>query len=631
MCGIAGYVGFPPPKAGTLAKMLDTITHRGPDDCGEWLDGDMGLGMRRLSIIDVVDGHQPMSTEDGRYIIVMNGELYNFQELRRQLERDGVRFRTRSDTEVVLRSFVAFGTDCLVHLRGMYALAIVDQRERSLFMARDRMGIKPLYFARRGTGLVFASEIKSLLEHPRVAVVPNEGAIDDYLALRYVPGPQTLFAGIDKFPPAHYMVWKDGRSHVERYWAPPEDEIQSVDEHEMEECFSELFDEAVRCHMISDRPVGAFLSGGIDSTAIVASMRSQMPNQVKTFSVGFGWEGDELSIAAQTAKDLDCDHHEIVCAPEHMSLLPAVCHHLDEPVGDAIVLPMYLVSRLAHEDVTVVQSGEGADETLGGYFMHRVMRAASRYERYTPDFLHRGLVKPSARALPTSWLNLLFDYPGDLGQRGKRRLLAFLDRLGQDSVSMRYRSLVSLFDDEDLAGLRAAFSPNGALAVQDRNEGDLNSILRWQFDHWLPDDILAKQDKMSMANSIEGRVPFMDHRLVEFMMRLPARMKLRFGQNKYVLRRHLARAYQPGFAKRRKVPFYIPIDSYLEKEPLKGMVDELLSERSVRKRGLFRWDAVRTLRQSDRSAGFLRGKQVFALVMLELWFRIFVDREAGWV
>lgn len=635
MCGIAGYAGYPELGLPVMERMVDQIIHRGPDDQGSTIAHGTGIGMRRLAIIDVSGGHQPIRSEDGYLSIVFNGEIYNYREIKVELERDGVRFRTHSDTETLLAAYQRWGQDCLPRLRGMFAFAILDHRNGSLFVARDRLGVKPLYLASSHGRVVFGSEIKALLEHPDVHRELNPTAVDDYLALRYVPGPHTLFRGIEKFPAAHYMIWRDGVSRFERYWGPTPEKTWAGNRGEAQEAFDALFEEATRIRMISERPVGAFLSGGLDSTAIVASLAKQVPERLKTFSVGFGWEGDELGAAAKTARRLGCDHHEIICRAEDTALLPRITWHLDEPVGDGIILPMFLLSRLASESVTVVQSGEGADEILGGYFMHRVMRLATAYTRTVPAWMQDRIVWPLAGAVPAGMLNRLFDYPGELGEAGKQRLLEFLRVLREHSSAEQYRFIISLFHNHERQSMyTSAFAESvrvKALSVIGGERLDFNGLLGLQFEHWLPDDILCKSDKLTMANSLEGRVPFMDHKLVELAMSFPAHYKMGWRRNKLPLRSYLNRNDAGDTARRRKVPFYMPIDSYLAAEPLRGMIDELLSKASVEYRGMFQWSAVERLRGASGNYGFLFGKQVFSLAMLELWCRLFIDREEGWL
>lgn len=635
MCGIAGFAGYNGEAARLIGSMVGEIIHRGPDDDGVLVKGHTAIGMRRLSIIDIAHGHQPVTTQDGTLSIVFNGEIYNYLDVKRELESLGRTFKTNSDTETILLGFQTWGPDILSRLRGMFAFAIYDHRDESLFIARDRMGIKPLYYARVNGQLVFGSEIKSLLFHPDIEREVNPAAIDDYLSLRYVPGAHTLFAGIEKFPPAHFMLWKNGSGDFKRYWTPNAQGQWSGSHADAQEAFDQMFDETTRMHMISEAPVGAFLSGGLDSTAIVTSLTRQFPQQsLKTFSVGFGWKGDELSAAAQTARELGCEHHEIVCRAEHTNLLGKIVWHLDEPIGDGIVLPMYLLSQLASERVTVVQSGEGADEILGGYFMHRVMKWANTYSRFMPRLAQSAII-PMVKAVPAKLLNIAFDYPGDLGEAGKNRLIEFLSVLGGNSTEEQYRFIISLFSDADKAAFYTPeFKARLAAVEQQRSEQALlefNDMLALQFEHWLPDDILCKLDKIGMAHSIEGRVPFMDHKLVELVMSMPASYKMGLKGNKLLLRDYLARKRTADMARKKKVPFYIPINQYLASDPLKGMVAELLSEGSIRRRGMFRWEAIRSLQNAQDGSGFLFGKQIFAIAMLELWHRIYIDKELNWI
>ena len=563
---------------------------------------------------------------------MFNGEIYNYRELRAELQARGVRFRTQSDTEVILRLFETEGTDCVRRLRGMFAFAIGDTASNRVFLARDRLGIKPLYVHRTGRGLVFGSEIKALLEHPQVPREPHLGAVQDYLTLRYVPGPTSLFAGIEKFPAAHWMLWENGATRLQRYWsldglAPEESHLKSDEAYR--ERFAELFDESVRLRLVSDVPVGTFLSGGLDSGAIAASMAAQTDTAVRSFSVGFDWHGDELEGARRSAEQLGCSHAEVICRPEDFAHLPQLIWHLDEPVGDAIVMPMYLLAKRARENVTVVLTGEGADETMAGYFMHKVLDRTESYRRLMPAPL-RAVARAGTRLTPAGLLDRLFDYPGRLGESGKRRLERYLELVERNDLEGRYRFLISLFDEEGLRRIWPERPPNDpSRPVIEAALPTLERILRLQYDHWLPDDILCKQDKMTMANSIEGRVPFMDHKLVEFLASVPRHLKLGPAGNKAILRNYLERRL-PHLSRRKKVAFYIPVDNYLRRGPLAEMADELLSEASVRRRGLFRWDEVDRLRRHVGEGDFLFGKQVFSLLALELWFRIFVDREAGW-
>lgn len=638
MCGIAGFATNRPEAwaSTTIERMVERLVHRGPDDKGVLVSNSVALGMRRLSIIDVDHGRQPITTNDGALSIVYNGEIYNYQDIKSDLERLGWSFKTNSDTETLLLAYQAWGIKCLDRLRGMFAFSILDHRDGSLFIARDRLGIKPLYYTIVGNELIFASEIKAMLEHPAIVREVNPVALNDYMTLRYVAGPHTMFKGINKFPPSHYMFWRAGKKEFQCYWRPDNRKPWQGSSREAQEAFDTLFDEATRLRMISERPVGAFLSGGLDSTAIVISLAKQFPEQLKTFSVGFDWEGDELSLAAKTAKRVGTDHHEIICRGEDTALLPRIIWHLDEPVGDGIILPMFLLSSLAAQTVTVVQTGEGADEIMGGYFMHRVMKWASLYAKSIPGWLQDKGILPLVKRIPARLLNRMFDYPGELGESGKKRVVEFLRILRRESTAEQYRFMISLFTDDERQHLLTSdywHNNNKLRGTGDKGKLlDFNHMLALQFEHWLPDDILCKQDKISMAKSLEARVPFMDHKLVELVNSFPANYKLGLvGHGKLLLRRYLARNGAGDVAARRKVPFYIPIDQYLGTEPLSSFVDELLSESSIRRRGIFKWESLGPMRRTPDGGGFLYGKQLFSLAMLELWHRIFIDKEAGWV
>jgi len=637
MCGIAGIISEVPQDGmrQDVERMIREMTHRGPDGGGVVASGFAALGMVRLAIIDVAQAHQPMTTSDGVFTIVFNGEIYNYQEIRAELLKSQVEFHTNSDTETLLQAYVTWGSACLNRLRGMFAFAVLDRRDNSLFIARDRVGVKPLYYTTVGNRLIFASEMKSLLVCPFINRQLNLNAVNDYLALRYVPGPESMIQGIRKLPPGHYLHWKSGDTELVRYWSI---QIAGTREwrssQEAQSAFDECFDEATRIRMLSEKPVGAFLSGGLDSTAIVASLSKQFPGRLRTFSVGFGWEGDELGQAAATAKTLGCEHREVICKSDDCSLLPQIIHHLDEPIGDGIILPMYLVSRLASQHVTVVQSGEGADEILGGYFTHRALLIGSIYKKWIPALIRNHVVRRLIQAAPAGFLNYFFDYPGALGSVGKERLLDFLKVVSSGSMEEQNRMILSLFSISDRQRLWGAAMKDHASATPSsiqKTTFDFNELLSQQFDHWLPDDILCKLDKITMANSIEGRVPFMDHKLIELCMSFPAWMKIGLSKNKLPVRDYLRNSFAPSVANHKKVPFYIPIDRYLTKDPLRTMVEELLSETSVRRRGLFQWSMINRIRNSTAGGGFLFGKQIFSLAMLELWCRIFIDREQGWV
>lgn len=632
MCGIAGYRGISSGRY--LDKMLETIEHRGPDDSGAHTGRGLAFGMRRLSIIDLEKGQQPLTNEDGSVHLVFNGEIYNYRQLRDELVRRGHHFASHSDTEVIVHLYEEVGMECLQSLRGMFAFALFDARRDALYIARDRLGIKPIYYWQDNSRLVFGSEIKSILSCPDVSRTARRSSIDAYMSLRYVPGPATLFEGIYKLPAGHFLTHQAGQTTLSQYWKPDLAPGSSSPE-EYQDAFNDLFEDAVRSHMESDVPVGAFLSGGVDSSALVAAASKVTPNALKTFSVGFNWSKDETGHARYVADRYGTDHHEVECRGDDFGLLPKIVWHLDEPIGDAIVLPMYLVSRLASEHVKVVLSGEGADEILAGYPFHKVLLNARRLSRRLPAGVLRKLLPTLLEATPVSAIRPFFPHPGRFGQRSRTKLADFLRLLAEDDVAGQYRHLISLFDQRDKPALYTAqfadtLEPDIHAKTRGTPDSELNHILSLQYADWLPDDILTKVDKTSMASSLEARVPFMDHRLVEFVNRVPESCKLNGSKDKVLLRDYLESQGLGRIASRPKTPFYIPVEEFSRSKAFTQLVDECLSPESVRSRGYFDPQAVKNMRERLDQGDFLYGKQVLSLVILELWHRMFIDGERGW-
>jgi len=636
MCGIAGYIGIE--EEGLLEEMTAALAHRGPDGFGFFKEGDVGIGHRRLSIIDVKGGKQPIFNEDNSLVLVCNGEIYNYQELREPLLSKGHHFRSQSDSEVILHLYEDMGPKCLHQLQGMFAIAIFDKSSKTLFLARDRFGIKPLYYVHLSNQFLFASESKSILRYKGFDTSLNPLALSDYLALRYVPGPGSMFREIHKFPAAHYGVFKDRDFRLHRYWEPELYDGPFRETHdEYLEGFAERFQRSIQRRLLSEVPLGAYLSGGIDSNTIVASMANILSEPIRTFSVGFDFDHDELTQAAECAKLLGCEHTEIACRVSDVSLLPEIIYHLDEPIGDAIVIPMYQLAREAKKQVTVILSGEGADETLGGYLFHRALLYGHYLEQGVPLPIRRHLLAPLLKRTPDWVLNLAFQYPASLGDRGKLKVLDFLELLGPDQLAPAYRHLISLFDERDTKNiftkdfeesLKGEHVHEFGSATKESQAPYLNKILDLQFTHWLPDDILMKQDKLSMAHGIEARVPFLDHELVEYVLQVPPSLKIRVNQSKYLLRKFARRLLPKAVVCRKKMPFYVPVEKYITDPYFQDLVDDTLSERAVRARNIFRPSAIASLLHRLQNGEFIYVKQVFSLVALELWFRMAVDRRS---
>ena len=607
-----------------IARMLGVIEHRGPDGEGYYTEPGIAMGMRRLSIIDLATGRQPISNEDGSIWIVFNGEIYNYRELRELLLARGHKLRTRTDTETIVHLYEDEGERCVERLRGMFAFAVWDRRERRLFMARDRVGKKPLHYTLVGRTLVFGSEIKSLLQHPDVKREINLQAISDFLSFGYVPDPATAFNGISKLPPGHTLIFKDGMVSARRYWdfdysgdsaaqglrepeAPEDDYIERL---------RELIAESVRARLESDVPLGAFLSGGIDSSVVVAMMAREM--KVKTFSIGFSDAGfDELRYARIAARHFGADHHEFVVTPDVCRLVEEIVWHHDEPFADVSSVPTYVVSKMAREHVTVALSGDGGDEVFGGYERYVVDQRRRRYERI-PALLRRALLRAS-RTLPQ-------------GAYGKR----FLRNIALEPAA-RYVDSVTYFDHDAQLNL---FSEDArrALAGYDPAERFERTFAapasRFRLDHllyldsktYLPGDILVKVDRMSMANSLETRAPLLDHRLIEFAQTIPASLKLRGPETKYILKRAAEGLIPDEIINRPKQGFDVPIRRWFNRE-LREMLDDTLNDRRARERGEFNHRAVLAILDEHRRGVRDHSRQLWSLLVLELWRRAFIDRQ----
>jgi len=605
-----------------MSRMTQSLIHRGPDDSGVYQAPGVALGIRRLSIIDVPGGHQPITNEDGTVVVVFNGEIYNHRELRARLEGQGHRFRTRSDTEVLVHLYEEYGYAGVHLLQGMFAFAIWDTKRRRLLLARDRLGIKPLYYTETNDGLVFASEAKALFEHPDVKPEIALDALDLYLSLRYVPGPDTLFRDVKKLQPGHLLIYENGRTEIRRYWELVLGDFQpAVNLDEAVEEFDALLRDAVRAHLISDVPIGALLSGGLDTSAVTALARQATGRPVTTFTVGFDLPGahNELAEARATARHLGTDHHELVIKPDAAELLPKLAWHLDEPVADPAALPTYLICRFARESVPVVLTGEGGDELLAGYPRYVWFARARRLERALPRWLREDVLLPLGRLAPV----------------GSRYHRALDNLLGERDDAARHLHWVAGLDPGILPGLlspdlRAAVRPRRAaqLLATYLGSGDSGAVVQQlmalDVHTWLVDDVLHKMDRMSMAASVEARVPFLDHRLVEFVASLPLRVKLANLGTKTLLKRAMPPLLPAATIRRRKHAFQVPLDQWVS-GPLAGFVRDVLLDPRARARGWFDPKGVAALLAPQRNGRPADGQSVWTLLCLELWAREFLD------
>ena len=633
MCGICG-IALPDGSGRRLdrellTRMRDELLHRGPDGEGLFLDRGIGLGHRRLSIVDVAHGAQPMAGADGALQIVYNGESYNHPELMPALEAQGVRYATHCDTETVLHLYERHGARTPGLLRGMFAFAIWDARTRELFLARDRFGVKPLYYVHADDGaLYFASEIKALVAAGAVRPELNRRAFPDYLANHAPSGEDTLFAGVKRLLPGHTLTWRNGRTAVRPYWdlsfAAPEETRSDA---ELVAEYAERFREAVRLRLMADVPLGMFLSGGIDSAAITATMATLVDEPIRTFSVAFRErEANELQYARLVAERYRTDHHEIVVSPEEFfGALPSLVWHEDEPIAHPSSIALNFVSRLAARHVKVVLTGEGSDETLAGYGRYRTtvynLALSRRWQSLAPRALQQ-LVRAGVERLPrTSRL------ARRLGRTGLV-LPADLDTLYFDNFAVfgraRQRALLAPDLQAELGGMDPYAAAHAAIGHSDATSL-LDQLLYADIKTYLH-ELLMKQDQMSMAASIESRVPFLDHPLVEFTARLPERLKLRGTTTKWILRQAMKDALPPEILGRRKMGFPVPVGRWFRSQ-FRPLVDEwVLSERALA-RGLFRAEALRALVAEHQAGRANHDERLWALVNLEIWQRIFLDGE----
>jgi len=630
MCGIAGFIDFwdrngnDSFERGRLLKsMCDVIRHRGPDDEGFLLKDGVALGMRRLSIIDLAGGHQPISGEDGSVTIVFNGEIYSFQELRSELEKRGHTFKTNSDTEAIVHAYEEYGPACADHLRGMFAFAIWDDRKRELYIARDRVGKKPLYYTvTPGQTLVFGSEIKSILEHPDVTREINLEALDAYFTLGYIPDPLTIFQNVHKLPPGHYLTFSAGRVAIQQYWDFKFEPAASRKPEDYMEELRALLNESVRLRLISDVPLGAFLSGGVDSSTVVALMAQHMNQPVKTFSIGFHEDSyNELKYARLTAKKLGTDHHEFFVTPQICDIINDLVWHFDEPFADPSAIPTFMVSKLARDHVTVALSGDGGDELFAGYTHYVVQESRRAFSAALPKALREGVMRPLSYRLPHgAWgRNYLHNISLDPIDR-------YLDSLSYFTELNKESLYTSDFRRQLHAKNWVARSFRDYAARVKTNE-PLDQLLYIDGKSYLPGDILTKVDRMSMATSLEVRVPLLDHKLIDFVTKVPASLKLAGTETKQLLKR-VARDLIPAeILDRPKQGFGMPLEEWINRQ-LRDQIREILREPRTRQRGYVNPDYVDLILDEHHKGRRDHSQPLWSLWILELWHRRYIDDAA---
>jgi asparagine synthase (glutamine-hydrolysing) len=644
MCGIAGTINWGDGE--TLARMVQVQSHRGPDDSGVWekyfpQGGHIGLGSARLSIIDLsAAGHMPMATPDQKLWITYNGEIYNFRQLRRELEAKGHNFRSNTDTEVVLRLYQQEGAESVKRLDGMFAFGIVDLRDSTptLFLARDHFGVKPLYYIRQGDQFAFASEIKALLQLPDVKVEIAPAALQQYLTFLWVPGPRTMFRDIHKLAPGHFAIIRNGEMKPAQYWDltfPSKDAQYSFPQAELVEGIRERLRASVERQLVSDVPLGAFLSAGMDSSSIVAMMAQAGKGSVQTYTIAFPKKYrvgeptlDDPRVAEKVAQRFGCQHQEIVVEPDAAALLPKLIWHLDEPIADPAVITAYLVCREARKTVTVLLSGVGGDELFAGYRKHVAAHWAGVYH-ILPAWLRRGVVEPTLLSLPAMRGTPL---------KGMLRLMKKMARSGSLSPQDAFLMNCTYLDDGQRAQLLAHGNGDGAhpwqyhrsLFEKVADADFLNQMLYLDTKTFMPSLNLTYNDKMSMASSVEVRVPFLDRELAEFVAwNVPPHAKLQGTLNpvtKYILREAMRDLLPPEVLNQPKAGFGAPVDYWLAYD-LREMTDDLLAESQIKRRGLFRPEAVESMVREHRRGERDWSMQIWQLLTLELWMQTFVDRS----
>ena len=626
MCGIVGLVrnDGKPIDEGLLARMNEAIRHRGPDEDGFYVNGSVGLAMRRLAIIDLKSGQQPIHNRDRTAWIVFNGEIYNYLELREKLEKLGHTFYTNSDTEAIVHAYDQYGSDCPKHLRGMFAFAIWDERTQGLFLARDRVGKKPLLYAEVNGQLVFGSEFSAILLHPDVSKEIRPEAIDCYLSFMCVPAPLTAYRAIKKLEPGHSLRWRKGEVKTERYWQPDFSKKLDISEEEAGERAIEILRDAVKVRLMSEVPLGAFLSGGIDSSAVVALMSQESSEKVKTFSIGFEEQDfSELQHAKRIAEHVGADHHEFIVRPDAVEILPMLVEHYGEPYADSSAVPTYYVARETRRHVTVALNGDGGDESFAGYERYIAMGLTEKY-RKVPAFFRESLIKEAVNRIPTSPIR-------KSTVNSAKRLLEVVSKPRVN----RYMHWMSVFNE----GLKEPLYSDAFRQQTDRafaasfldtwfkkanGNGPVDTLLLTDLMTYLPNDLLVKVDIATMAVSLEARSPFLDHHVIEFAASLPERLKLRRLTTKYLLKKVLRRLLPAENLDRRKMGFGVPIGHWFRGKMQPFLREVVLSDKALR-RGLFKPEVVKQLVEQHTRSERDYSHQLWTLLMLELWFLRFID------
>ena len=618
MCGICGIVGISDKKL--IKKMCDVIQHRGPNDHGYFIDDKVCLGNRRLSIIDIAEGHQPIHNEDESIWITFNGEIYNFLELKSELEGKSHRFYTNSDTEVIVHCYEGYGEECPKKLRGMFAFAIWDKKKKKLFLARDRLGKKPLYYTIVNENFIFGSEIKSILQYENVKRRVNPRALHHFLTLQYVPGPDTMFEGIFKLPQGCTLTYKNGKIKISKYWDINMKISEEGDEQYYSKMTLELFKESVKMRLMSEVPLGVYLSGGIDSSAIVGVMSGITKEPIKTFTVGFGLPSDEFEYAKIIADRFNTDHKELMVKPKSIEILPDIIWHFDEPVADPAALPTFLMSEMTKKYVTVVLVGEGGDEVFAGYPKYRIMSESKEFAKKIPNFL-KGKITANTLSFLSKGL------PDFKVKKYVEFLKGFIPSLGNDAES--YMKMGSpgfseeekrqLYSNEFLEKTKNENTVEVFRPYFERDINFINKMVAFDMKVWMCDRLLMKVDKMTMAFSIEARAPFLDQYLVEFANKMP--MNIRIGR--YIFKKSISKVLPKKILERRKHAFIVPISTWFDKE-LKERASEILSK--LHRKEYFKQEYINQ-HILGNTKKLMHDHQIWNLLNFEIWHKIFIEGD----
>lgn len=614
--------------------MTDVISHRGLDDEGHYFSERASLGFRRLSIIDLSAGNQPLSSEDGKIWSVCNGEVYNFKSIKEELLRRGHAFRTNTDTEVIPHAYQEWGIDFVSRLNGMFAFALWDEATQKLFLVRDRLGIRPLHYAIDKERLVFSSEAKAILKYPGFERELDYAAIDDFLTLRYIPGDVTFFKHLKVLEPAHMLIYQNGQVAIKRYWDIPMEESGKLSARDYQAHFYSLLDDSVKRCLLSDVPLGVYLSGGLDSSVVAALVKKNYDKELVVFSHGFDGQEDELRYARKVARHLGARHQEVFIKEEHLRLLPEVIYHMDMPIANSDIIGFYLLAELARKHVKVFLTGEGSDELFGSYVHQETLYYGYRLKKLLPPFMLRTAIPYLIKKSPLFLVNRFFRYPGySLDEESRLKLL---DYFYSEGIASDYFCLNSLFSSRQKEAL---YSPgfrqrlkgdseakkNLEAVFEDGRIGHLfNRLIYLEFKYWLPTYHLMKEDKIAMSFCLESRYPFLDHEIVEFMGRVPVSLKKKGLKRKYLLRKVAKGLIPEEIRKRPKGPILVPINKCFDRS-FGRMLEQYFTKERVQRRGYYNYGYVRSLIDRRKDNPFLFDRQLFALLCLEIWHDTFAD------